>query len=93
MLSAAACPPVARTQCWSTNMIFWAGSSSREGTSSGRRCSCRAASAMRAERLEERTEANVAIASTSVPAPVAIAEIVAQSVASGTIFPTPTRRG
>ena len=66
-------------------MIFWAGSSRREGTSSGRRCSCRAASAIRAERLEERTEAKVAIASTSVPAPVARAEIVAQSVASGTI--------
>ena len=41
---------------------------------------------MRAERLDDRTEANVAIASTSVPTPVARAEIVAQSVAGGNIF-------
>ena len=38
---------------------------------------------MRAERLDERTDAKVAIASTSVPAPVTIAETVDQSVASG----------
>jgi hypothetical protein len=36
---------------------------------------------MRAERFDDRTDANVASASTSVPAPVANAEIVAQSVA------------
>ena len=41
---------------------------------------------MRAERLDERTDAKVAIASTSVPAPVVIAETVAQSVASGSII-------
>jgi hypothetical protein len=35
---------------------------------------------MRAERLAERTEANVATARTSVPAPVANDEIVAQSI-------------
>lgn len=47
--------------------------------STGRRCSCNAISAIRADRFEERTAANVATASTSVPAPVASEEIVDQS--------------
>src|SRR5437588_10931972 len=42
---------------------------------------------MRAERLEERTDAKVAKASTNVPKPVASDEIVAQSVPRGSIAP------
>src|SRR6516225_9999875 len=68
-----------RTQWRSTNMIFSSGSSSRDCTSTGRRCSWSATSAIRAERLADRTEANVATASTSVPPAVASEEIVAQS--------------
>ena len=61
-------------------MIFCSGSTpSRDWTSSGRRCSWSASSAIRAERLDERTAANVATASTSVPPAVASDEIVAQS--------------
>jgi len=41
----------------------------------------------RAERFEDRTDANVAAASPSVPAPVANEEIVAQSVARSSITP------
>ena len=41
---------------------------------------------MRAERFEERTAANVATASTSVPAPVSSEEIVDQSVAENSII-------
>src|ERR1700690_1334630 len=82
MCSAAAWPPVALTQCSSTNMSFCTGSSRRDWTSNGRRCSCSAVSAMRAERFAERTAANVATASTSVPPPVTSEEIVGQSVAS-----------
>ncbi|MGO9908594.1 MAG: hypothetical protein ACLP4R_21015 [Solirubrobacteraceae bacterium] len=60
-------------------MIFCSGSTpSRDWTSSGRRCSWRANSAIRAARFDERTAANVATASTSVPAPVASEEIVSQ---------------
>ncbi len=81
MCSTAARPPSALIQWPSTNMIFWSGSPRREGTSTGRRCSCSAASAIRAARFEERTAANVATASTSVPAPVTIEETAVQSVA------------
>jgi hypothetical protein len=45
---------------------------------------------MRAERFDERTDANVATASTSVPAPVTNEEIVAQSVARKGITPHAT---
>ena len=55
-------------------------SSRREGTSSGRRPTDSASSATRAARLAERTAANVAMASTSVPAPVVSDEMVVQSV-------------
>src|SRR5262245_38823908 len=79
--STAALPPATLNQRLSTNMTFCTGSSRREGASTGRRCSCSAASAIRAERFDERTDANVATASTSVPAPVTNEEIVAQSVA------------
>ena len=65
-------------------MIFWTGSSSRDWVKTGRRCSCNACSEIRAERFDDRTAANVAIASTRVPAAVASEEIVAQSVAAGT---------
>src|SRR2546426_9805955 len=56
--------------------------------SSGRRPSSRLRWARRADRLAERTEANVAAASTSVPPAVASAEIVAQSA----MAPEPTVR-
>src|SRR3982075_1794410 len=60
-------------------MIFCTGSSSRACTSSGRRCSWSACSAIRAERFDERTADDVAPARTSVPPAVAREEIVAQS--------------
>ena len=63
-------------------MILCLGSSSRDWTSSGRRCSWSAISAIRAERFDERTAANVATASTSVPPAVASEEIVTQSAIS-----------
>ena len=59
-------------------MIFCTGSSRRDEARSGRRCSCSAISAMRAERLEDRTAEKVAIANTSVPAAVANEEAVTQ---------------
>ncbi|HEY9244898.1 MAG TPA: hypothetical protein VIP48_23105 [Streptosporangiaceae bacterium] len=49
-------------------------------TSSGRRPSSKLSSAARAARLAERTEPNVATASTRVPPAVASEEMVAQSV-------------
>jgi hypothetical protein len=66
-------------------MIFWTGSSNRDGAYTGWRCSWSAASAMRVDRLADRTEANVASARTSVPAPVASEEMVVQLVASTNI--------
>src|SRR3954447_863694 len=74
-----ACPPSTRSQWPSAKPIFCVGSSRRELTRIGRRCSCSAVSAMRAERLAERTDANVATASTRVPPAVASEEIVTQS--------------
>ena len=55
------------------------GSTSREPLKSGRIPAWSARSATRAERFEDHTETNVAIASARVPAAVASAEIVAQS--------------
>jgi hypothetical protein len=55
------------------------GSSSRDGTSTGRSPESSARSATRAERLADFTELNVATASTSVPPAVAKEEIVTQS--------------
>lgn len=78
-----ACPPEAWTQRPSMKPIFWAGSSMRECARTGRRCSWSASSATRAERLAERTEANVAIARTSVPPAVPSEEIVTQSAIAG----------
>ncbi len=60
--------------------------SRRDGARRGRRCSCRATSAMRADRLEDLTAENVAKASTSVPAAVAREEIVAQSTVAGGVM-------
>jgi len=77
-------PPGMSTQRPSTKPIVWPRSSLRECTSTGRRCSWNATSAMRAERLAERTDAKVAVARTSVAPAVAKEEIVAQSA---------TRRG
>src|SRR5579859_8009565 len=60
-------------------MIFCGGSSRRDGIRIGRSPTSRLCSAARAERLAERTEENVATASTSVPPAVASEEIVTQS--------------
>src|SRR6185312_12709188 len=63
-------------------MIFSAGSSSREGTNTGRRRASNARSAIRAERFAERVAPNVAKASTRVPAAVPTSAMVAQSAMS-----------
>ena len=55
------------------------GSPASDCTSNGRIPLSSASSATRADRLEERTDENVATASTSVPAAVASEEIVCQS--------------
>lgn len=68
-----------RTQCWSMNPIFSGGSSSRDGTTSGRVRVCRDCSAMRAARFADRTDVNVATARTRVPPAVASDAIVDQS--------------
>ena len=72
--------PSSRAQWSSTQRIFWTGSSRREVTRTGRRFTWNAASAIRAERFEERTAEKVATASTSVPRAVANDAMVAQSV-------------
>src|SRR5262245_33656708 len=74
-------------------MIDWSGSVRRDCTSTGRRCSWSATSAIRAERLAERTEANVATARTSVPPAVASEEIVTQSAISPSRRSRPRERG
>ena len=81
------------TQFPSRNMIFCVGSSSREGARSGRRCSCSAISAIRADRLEERTAEKVAIARTSVPAAVASEATVSQLSAATTSSQSGTAPG
>jgi cytochrome P450 len=62
---------------------FSAGSWNRDGTSTGLSPASSERSAVRDARLADRTEAYVAAASTSVPAAVASAEIVAQSATHG----------
>src|SRR3954452_5017054 len=76
-------------------MIFCAGSSRRALTRTGRRCSCRASSAMRAERFDERTAEKVAPANASVPPAVASDEIVTQSATRSTYAtgPSPAASG
>src|SRR3954471_1534765 len=81
--SATALPPSTFTQWSSTKPTFSAGSCMREETSTGRRPASSARSAVRAARLADRTDENVAAASTSVPPAVASAEIVVQSATSG----------
>src|SRR3954453_21156540 len=68
-------------------MIFCAGSSSRACISKGRRCSCSACSAIRAERFDERTAENVAPARASVPPAVASDEMATQSATTLTLRP------
>jgi len=75
-----ALPPLSFDQWSSTHMILSDGSSSRDGTSTGRSPASNARSAVRAARLAERTEANVPTASTRVAPAVASDAIVAQSV-------------
>jgi len=69
---------------WSSQRIFCTGSSSRDGTSTGRKLAWNAASATRAARLAECTAAKVAKANTKVPTAVAKVATVAQSVVSST---------
>ena len=78
-ISTDARPPGRRVQCWSPHMIFSDGSSSREGTSTGRNRASKARSAMRADRLADRVAPNVAVASTRVPTAVDTSAMVAQS--------------
>src|SRR5919108_5658035 len=75
-----ALPPLSLAQWLSAHMILSEGSSSREGTSTGRSPASNARSAVRAARLAERTEAKVPAASTSVAPAVPSDAIVAQSV-------------
>jgi hypothetical protein len=67
----------------STKPIFCGASASFDPSNSGRPCSSER-SATRAARFADQTDANVASASTNVPAAVASAEIVTQSAASVT---------
>src|SRR4051794_24035812 len=83
--STAARPPSIFTQWSSKKPTFCGASSNRDGTNTGLSPASRARSVARAERLAERTDANVAAASTSVPPAVASAEIVVQS-ATGAIL-------
>ncbi len=78
--SATPWPPSTRNQCWSKNETFSGGSWRRDATSSGRSPASSEPSAARAARLAERTDANVAMPSTSVPPAVANEEISAQSI-------------
>src|SRR5438067_3497856 len=80
-------PPARRTACRSDQRTFCGGSSARDGTSRGRMPVRSVCSAMRAERLDERTAEYVPAASTSVPPAVASDEIVCQSAT-----PNPTAR-
>ncbi len=70
-ISTAAPPPGTATHRPSPNITFWRGSWKREFIITGRRPACRASCAVAVDRLAERTDAKVATASTSVPAPVA----------------------
>src|SRR3954447_20007800 len=72
-------PPGTCTQCSSWNPTLTIGSSSLDGISNGRTLASNVASASRALRLADRTDAKVATASTSVPPAVASEEMVAQS--------------
>src|SRR3954447_3358732 len=80
VLRIAARPPSTRSHTSSRKLIFSAGSSGRDGTSSGRIPARSARSVAWAERFDDRTDANVAPARTSVPNAVANDEIVVQSV-------------
>src|SRR4051812_41216539 len=68
--SAMARPPGSLNHLSSTKPTFSGGSSRREGTRTGRIPASNARSVARAARLPDRTDANVAAASTSVPAAV-----------------------
>ena len=72
-------PPGTLNHRWSANMTFSAGSWKRDVTRTGRSPASRARSAAEAVRFDDRTAANVATASTSVPLAVAIEAIVDQS--------------
>src|SRR3954452_18970163 len=88
-------PPGTENHTPSWKPTLTAGSSVREGTSSGRWAASRDCSATRAARLAERTDATVTPASTSVTPAEARAEIVTQSatarVYGGATEPAHTR--
>src|SRR6266508_5642292 len=77
--SASARPASTLTQWSSEKTTFSGGSWSRDGASTGRMVASNARSVTRADWCDERTAANVAAASTSVPPAVANEEMVAQS--------------
>ena len=73
-------------------MIRWEMSFGREGKRTGRTPTSNACSAIRAARVAERTDANVATAKTSVPPAVARDEIVAQSATAAHATHDPSGR-
>jgi hypothetical protein len=77
--STTARPPLRLAPWRSPHQIFCTGSSRLELNKTGRRPTWNARSAMRAARFADRTDENVAIASTNVPPAVANDEIVTQS--------------
>src|SRR5215468_3621040 len=77
--SSTARPPPTRTKCSSCHPTFCSGSCKRELRNNGRSPASSDRSAVRAARLADRTDANVAAARTSVPAAVASDAIVGQS--------------
>src|SRR5947207_11551299 len=79
--STAPCPPGTFTHRLSAKPTFCSGSWARDGTSSGRIPASSVRSATRAARLADRTDTNVATASTNVPTAVASEAAVAQSIA------------
>jgi hypothetical protein len=89
--STAAWPPGTRTHRLSAKPTFCSASWGREGMSSGRIPASSVRSATRAARLADRTDTNVARASTRVPTAVAIEAAVAQSM--GPILARPPEPG
>src|SRR5919198_3081388 len=92
-ISIEARPPPTCARWSSIQDILMSPSVSRDDPRSGRIPTWSARSAVRAARFAERTEANVAIARTSVPPAVARAETVAQSVIAAGYAPSREGRG
>ena len=79
LTSITARPPSTLSQCWSWNITFSSGSWNRVGTSRGRTPARKLCSAIRAERLLERTEEKVATPRTRVPTAVPSEAMVERS--------------